>query len=77
MAEGFANGYALIIGVGGNLPETINDAIQLYKTLINPLRAGYPSSNVQLLIEESPKETLKKDGLTFSMPDKKGILRQR
>jgi hypothetical protein len=49
MAEGFQHGYALLIGVGGNLPESVNDAADLSKLLINPQRAGYPKGQVELL----------------------------
>ncbi len=47
----FAHGYALLIGVGGNLPVTVKDATALYDLLINPARAGYPTAQVTLLTE--------------------------
>jgi len=52
MAEEFPHGYALIIGVGGNLPATVRDAEDLAKVLKDPTRAGYPSKNVETLTGE-------------------------
>jgi len=58
MSEGFKHGYALLIGVGGDLVQTRNDAKALYKLLTNTQRAGYPSSQVELLTDETePKAT--------------------
>lgn len=48
----FNNGYALLIGVGGNLPVTAKDAIALSDRLQDPSRAGYPSKQVQLLVND-------------------------
>lgn len=50
--EGFTNGYALIIGVGDDLPDTIKDAQKVHETIIDPERAGYPADQVVLLLEE-------------------------
>jgi hypothetical protein len=49
MAEPFHNGYALLIGVGGDLPATIKDAEALAGVLRDPLKAGYPDEQVWLL----------------------------
>ncbi|MCX2719920.1 caspase family protein [Lentiprolixibacter aurantiacus] len=42
------NQFALIIGVGDDLPYTIDDAIKLRDTLIDPGLVGYPKENVIL-----------------------------
>jgi hypothetical protein len=49
----FENGYALIIGVGADLKQTLKDARALYDLLIDPHRAGYPPENVELLTDET------------------------
>ena len=49
----FANGYALLIGVGADLPVTVIDATALRDVLINPHRAAYPPEQVSLLTEAS------------------------
>lgn len=46
----FENGYALIVGVGADLPNTVNDAEGLAKILQDAGRCAYPRRNhVQLL----------------------------
>ena len=47
----FSNGYALLIGVGADLPVTIKDATAVSDVLIDPSRAAYPLKQVQLLTE--------------------------
>ncbi len=49
----FNNGYALLIGVGADLPVTAKDAMALSDHLRDPNRAGYPAEQVQLVINES------------------------
>lgn len=49
--NGFPNGYALIIGIGRDLPDTVNDAHALHKILIDKQKAGYPDAQVQLITE--------------------------
>jgi len=49
----FANGYALLIGVGDDLPVTVKDARALQDVLIDPSRAAYPPEQVALLTEGS------------------------
>ena len=39
------NQFALIIGVGDDLPYTIDDAIKLRDTLVDPNLVGYPCCN--------------------------------
>jgi hypothetical protein len=48
----FAHGYALLIGVGNDLPVTVKDATVLHNLLIDPARAGYPAAQVALLTEQ-------------------------
>jgi hypothetical protein len=47
----FTNGYALLIGVGADLPVTVQDATAVRDLLVNPARAGYPVDQVTLLTE--------------------------
>jgi Caspase domain len=47
----FNNGYALIIGIGADMPVTIQDATALHNLLTNPDRAAYPSTQTTLLTE--------------------------
>jgi hypothetical protein len=47
----FTDGYGLIIGVGGNIPITVDDAVGLHAILTNPDRAAYPAGQVKLLTE--------------------------
>jgi hypothetical protein len=52
---GFENGYALLIGIGSDLPVTVQDATALRDVLIDPTRAAYPQEQVQLLTEENAR----------------------
>jgi len=47
----FSNGYALLVGVGADLPVTVKDATALRDVLVNPSRAAYPPEQVELLTE--------------------------
>jgi len=47
----FTNGYGLIVGVGGNIPITVDDAVGLHTILTNPDRAAYTVGQVKLLTE--------------------------
>lgn len=49
--KSFSNGYALLIGVGADLPVTVQDATALRNILVDPTHAGYPQGQVQLLTE--------------------------
>lgn len=49
----FSNGYALLIGIGADLPVTVKDATALYNLLINPSYAAYSTQQVDLLTETS------------------------
>jgi hypothetical protein len=60
MDKFFASGHALIIGVGADLPNTVNDATGLADILKDSGRCAYPPENVFLL--------------TSRAADRKGIL---
>ncbi|MEH2145746.1 caspase family protein [Nostoc sp.] len=47
------NGYALLIGVGADLPVTVLDATAIKDVLIDPSHAAYPPEQVTLLTETS------------------------
>ena len=49
----FSNGYALLVGVGADLPVTVKDATALRDVLVNPNRAAYPQEQVKLLTEQA------------------------
>ncbi|MEH2038612.1 caspase family protein [Nostoc sp.] len=49
----FTNGFALLIGVGADLPVTVKDATALKNVLIDTNRAAYPPEQVILLTETS------------------------
>ncbi len=49
----FSNGYALIIGVGKDLPMTVTDATGIYNILTDPGRAAYGENNVILLTDRN------------------------
>lgn len=46
----FNSGYALVIGVGADLPITVHDAVALRDLLIDPLYSAYPPDHVELLV---------------------------
>ena len=48
----FDQGHALIVGVGADLPNTVNDAQGLAHLLQNPARCGYSPQHVHLLTGE-------------------------
>ncbi|WP_438020353.1 caspase family protein [Sorangium sp. So ce315] len=49
MSAAFSSGYALLVGVGGDLPVTARDAEDLAALLRDPDRAGYPDDQVDVL----------------------------
>jgi len=51
----FDQGYALIVGVGADLPNTVNDAIGLADILNDPTRCAYPPAQVHLLTGENAR----------------------
>lgn len=52
MSELFTQGHACIIGVGGDLPNTVDDAVGLANILSDPERCAYPTAQVRLLTKE-------------------------
>jgi len=52
MSDTFSHGHALIIGVGGELPNTVQDATGLAEVLRDPERCAYPPEQVKLLTSE-------------------------
>ncbi len=48
----FEQGYALVIGVGADLPNTVDDAAGLADILKDPARCAYPPDHVHLLTGE-------------------------
>jgi Caspase domain len=59
----FTHGYALLIGVGGDLPVTVQDAIALRDILISPQRCAYPPGQVMLLTKDQANRQGILDGL--------------
>ncbi len=53
MSDTFNQGHALIIGVGADLPNTVDDAVGLANILRDPERCAYPPAQVQPLTAES------------------------
>lgn len=49
----FNSGYALLIGAGGDLPTTVEDAKALRDFLTDSNRCAYPSDHVEILINSS------------------------
>lgn len=52
MSHLFEQGYACVIGVGGDLPSTATDAKGLAKVLQDPERCAYPEDQVHVLTGE-------------------------
>ncbi|WP_190944627.1 GUN4 domain-containing protein [Nostoc flagelliforme] len=52
MSDRFEQGYACVIGIGGDLPSTVGDAKGLAKILKDPERCAYPNNQVKLLTGE-------------------------
>lgn len=46
----FDSGFALVVGVGGDLPNTVNDARAIANVLKSSNRCGYPSRQVHVLL---------------------------
>ena len=49
MNRTFTQGHALVIGVGGDLPNTVNDAKGIASLLTDPTRCAYPHEQVSVL----------------------------
>jgi hypothetical protein len=55
MSASFEHGYAAVIGVGADLPVTVDDAQGVAGLLRDPARCAYPSHQVQLLTGENAR----------------------
>jgi len=53
MVASYRRGYALVIGVGGDLPITVDDACGITQLLRDPDRCAYPGEQVHLLTGEA------------------------
>jgi hypothetical protein len=49
MFERFVRGYAVVVGVGADLPVTVEDATAVAELLRDPGRCAYPAEQVRLL----------------------------
>jgi len=49
----FSEGYALIIGIGADLPNTVDDSQGLADILIDPDRCAYPPKQVDILMSHA------------------------
>ena len=61
----FDHGYALLVGVGADLPMTVQDAIGLQDILTDPQRCAYQDGHVKLLTEERATRQNVLDGLDW------------
>lgn len=52
MSQFFTQGHACIVGVGADLPNTVDDAVGLANILQDPERCAYPADQVQRLTGE-------------------------
>ena len=57
MSQFFKQGYAVVVGVGGDLPVTVDDATAVANLLRDPSRCAYPTEQVRLLTEENANRT--------------------
>ncbi|MCA9957432.1 MAG: caspase family protein, partial [Anaerolineales bacterium] len=59
----FSQGHALLIGVGADLPNTVDDAVGLTDILRDPERCAYPQAQVRQLTAASATRQHILDGL--------------
>ena len=57
MPKAFDNGHAVVVGVGADLPITVDDATAVANLLRDPGRCAYPVQQVQLLTSEQATAT--------------------
>ena len=62
MKQTFEQGHALIIGVGADLPNTVDDAIGMANILKDGERCAYPAGQVHLLTSEGATRQAYPDG---------------
>ncbi len=65
MSQQFDQGYALVIGVGQDLPTTVDDANALADLLRDPTRCTYPTDQVRLLTAAAAHRQAVLDGLDW------------
>jgi hypothetical protein len=63
MFKSSASGYALVVGVGGDLPGTTEDARALADILTAPDLCAYPPNQVELLTGSAATRAAVLDGL--------------
>lgn len=52
MSHEFSSGHALVVGVGADLANTVDDALGLAGILKDPQHCAYPPAQVQVLTGE-------------------------
>lgn len=65
MPSSFNHGYALLIGIGADLPVTIKDATGMRDILLDQQRCAYPASQVKLLTGTQARRQGVLDGLDW------------
>lgn len=65
MSQSFSHGYALVVGVGKDLPVTIEDAKAVSGILVDPSRCAYPGDQVRLLASEGAQRNNIISGLNW------------
>ncbi|MBN2004211.1 MAG: caspase family protein [Anaerolineae bacterium] len=65
MPSSFNHGYALLIGVGADLPVTVKDATGIRDILVDQQRCAYPEPQVKLLTETQAHRQGVLDGLDW------------
>lgn len=64
MPTTFSQGYALLIGVGADLPNTVDDAFGLANILKDPGRCAFPDEHVWVLTGEGAQRAQVLEGLS-------------
>ena len=59
----FTHGHALVIGIGADLPNTVDDAVGLADILKDPERCAYPPGQVRMLTGPEATRAAVLDGL--------------
>ena len=69
MADIFENAHALLIGVGNDLPFTVDDAQALKDVIVDPAKAAYDPANVNLVANETASKKGIVDGFNRLITD--------
>jgi uncharacterized caspase-like protein len=59
----FTEGHAILVGAGGDLANTVDDAQEMFNILTDEERCAYPSGQVQMLTAEKATRSDVLDGL--------------